>query len=61
MDLRHIRSFIAVYEEGSINRAATRLNCAQPSLSLQLRNLEEQDLIKLNKQILQAGIPKLQG
>jgi LysR family nitrogen assimilation transcriptional regulator len=41
LDLRHIRSFIAVYEEGSINRAATRLHCAQPSLSLQLRNLEE--------------------
>ena len=41
MDLRHIRSFIAVYEEGSINRAAARLHCAQPSLSLQLRNLEE--------------------
>lgn len=41
MDLRHIRSFVAVYEEGSINRAATRLRCAQPSLSLQLRNLEE--------------------
>ncbi len=41
MDLRHIRSFVAVYEEGSINRAAARLHCAQPSLSLQLRNLED--------------------
>ena len=47
MDLRHIRSFIAVYEEGSINRAATRLNCAQPSLSLQLRNLEESLSVQL--------------
>jgi len=40
LDLRHIRSFVAVFEEGSINRAAARLRCAQPSLSLQLRNLE---------------------
>lgn len=47
MDLRHIRSFIAVYEEGSINRAATRLHCAQPSLSLQLRNLEDSLSVEL--------------
>jgi DNA-binding transcriptional LysR family regulator len=47
LDLRQIRSFIAVYEEGSINRAAARLHCAQPSLSLQLRNLEESLSIKL--------------
>ncbi|MDH3739263.1 MAG: LysR family transcriptional regulator, partial [Alphaproteobacteria bacterium] len=47
MDLRHIRSFIAVYEEGSINRAAARLHCAQPSLSLQLRNLEESMSVEL--------------
>jgi DNA-binding transcriptional LysR family regulator len=47
LDLRHIRSFIAVYEEGSINRAATRLRCAQPSLSLQLRNLEESLAVEL--------------
>jgi len=47
LDLRHIRSFIAVYEEGSINRAATRLHCAQPSLSLQLRNLEDSLSVEL--------------
>ena len=41
MDLRNIRSFVAIYEEGSINRAAMRLSVAQPSLSLQVRNLEE--------------------
>jgi DNA-binding transcriptional LysR family regulator len=47
LDLRHIRSFIAVYEEGSINRAAQRLHCAQPSLSLQLRNLEQSLSVEL--------------
>ncbi len=41
MDLRQIRSFVAAFEEGSINRAAQRLNTAQPSLSVQLRTLEE--------------------
>ena len=41
MDLRQIRSFLAVYEDGSINRAAERLRLAQPSLSQQIRVLEE--------------------
>ncbi len=36
-----------MFEEGSINRAATRLHCAQPSLSLQLRNLEESLSVEL--------------
>ena len=42
MDLRQIRSFAAVIEEGSINRAAERLRCAQPSVSVQMRHLEQE-------------------
>ena len=41
MDLRHLRYFIAVAEEGSLTVAAeTRLHTAQPSLSRQMRDLE---------------------
>jgi LysR family transcriptional regulator, hca operon transcriptional activator len=41
MDLRHLRYFIAVAEEGSLTVAAEkRLHTAQPSLSRQMRDLE---------------------
>ena len=41
MDLRHLRYFIAVAEEGSLTVAADkRLHTAQPSLSRQMRDLE---------------------
>ncbi|MEQ8661046.1 MAG: LysR family transcriptional regulator [Gammaproteobacteria bacterium] len=40
MDLRQLRAFVAAVELGSINRAATRLGMAQPSVSAQVRQLE---------------------
>jgi LysR family hca operon transcriptional activator len=43
MELRHLRYFIAVAEEGSVTLAAQRrLFTAQPSLSRQLRDLEDE-------------------
>lgn len=41
MDLRSIEIFCAVYEEGSISRAAARMGLTQPSVSIALRKLEE--------------------
>jgi LysR family transcriptional regulator, hca operon transcriptional activator len=48
MELRHLRYFIAVVEEGSfLNAAERRLRTAQPSLSRQIRDLETEVVVKL--------------
>ena len=48
MELRHLRYFIAVAEEGSLTLAAEkRLHTAQPSLSRQIRDLEYQVGVQL--------------
>jgi DNA-binding transcriptional LysR family regulator len=47
MDLRHIRTFVTVAELGTVSKAALRLHVAQPALSRQIANLEDQLGLKL--------------
>ena len=47
MDLRHIRTFVAVAELGTVSKAALRLHVAQPALSRQIASLESQFGVRL--------------
>lgn len=40
MDLRQLRYFLTIVEQGSFSKAAATLNVAQPALSLHVRNME---------------------
>jgi DNA-binding transcriptional LysR family regulator len=42
LSLKHCRSFLALYEEGNVRRAAQRLSIVQPALTVQLHHIEEQ-------------------
>lgn len=42
MDLRHVRTFVAVAELGTVSKAALRLRVAQPALSRQIIDLEHE-------------------
>ncbi|MEE2024531.1 LysR family transcriptional regulator [Alkalimonas mucilaginosa] len=42
MDIRHLKYFVAVYEQGSVSAASRQCFVAQPSLSAAIRQLEQQ-------------------
>src|SRR5690349_4872234 len=47
MELRHLRYFVAVAENLSFTKAAAKLHLAQPSLTRQVHNLEEEIGVRL--------------
>jgi LysR family transcriptional regulator, benzoate and cis,cis-muconate-responsive activator of ben and cat genes len=56
MELRQLRHFIAVGEEGSITAAARKLRLTQPALSRQIKALEEE----LDTELLDRGAHSIQ-
>lgn len=42
MELRQIQYFVCLFDEGTVTRAAKRLNIVQPALSMQIAKLEEE-------------------
>lgn len=55
MDIRDIRNFLTITEEGNISAAARRLHIAQPPLSRQIKQLEDH----LGVQLLERGKRKV--
>jgi DNA-binding transcriptional LysR family regulator len=47
MDLRHTRTFVTVADLGTVSKAALRLRIAQPALSRQINDLEQELGLKL--------------
>lgn len=61
MDLRQLRYFVAIVEQGSFSRAAQVLNVAQPALSAHVRNMEADLGTKLLFRSAQGVMPTEAG
>src|SRR6187551_1701313 len=47
MDLRHLRTFITVADAGTVSKASVLLHVAQPALSRQIKELEDEFGVRL--------------
>ena len=61
MELRELKSFCSVVEEGSFSKAAVLVHLSQPTVSLQVKNLENELGIKLLDRLDRKILPTPSG
>lgn len=61
MELRQLSYFVCLYREGTMTRAAQRLNIVQPALSAQIAKLEAEFGHKLFERSSRGMVPTLAG
>jgi LysR family transcriptional regulator, nitrogen assimilation regulatory protein len=61
LDLRQISYFVALFEEGSVTRAAERMHVVQPALSMQIAKLEREFDQRLFERQPKAMVPTAAG
>jgi LysR family transcriptional regulator, nitrogen assimilation regulatory protein len=61
LDIRTVHLFVAVYEAGSITKAAEREHIAQPALTVRLQQLEDELNVKLFERSPQGVTPTPAG
>jgi LysR family transcriptional regulator, nitrogen assimilation regulatory protein len=57
VDIKQLRYFIAIAEEGSLSAASLRLSVAQPSLSQHVIKIEQELGVTLINAIHARGVP----
>ena len=61
LDIRSLRSFVAVVETGSVTEAARRMGRTQPAITLQIRRLEEQTGKQFFEPMARRPVPTRDG
>lgn len=61
LNLRHLMTFVGVYEERSFSKAAKRMNATQSGLSMQTQLLEERIGMLLFERSARGVVPTFAG